>query len=335
MLNQASVYGLTDHDVVLPLAPMFHANAWGLPYAAPMTGANLVLSGPHSADPAAVVDLIETERVTVAAGVPTVWNVLLDHLGGHPADLSSLRALVTGGALLAPSLVEAFDRRHGIPIIQGWGMTETSPLGTFSRLPAELETLTGPARYRALAKQGRPVPGIRLRVADWVTNEEVPSDGTTVGELQAKGPWVAAGYYGQAESESFVNGWLRTGDVATADEYGVIEIVDRTKDMIKSGGEWISSLEIETALMTHPAVSEAAVIGVHDDRWGERPAAWVSLVKDAEVTEDALLDHLRSRFPNWWLPDEIRVVQLIPRTSVGKFDKRAIRATYESNHGGA
>lgn len=328
MLNQASVYGLTDRDVVLPIAPMFHANAWGLPYAATLAGAKLLFTGELSADPSVIVELIERERVTLAAAVPTVWSVVLAHLEDHPADLSSLRAIVAGGSAVAASLIEAFDKRHGVPLIQGWGMTETGPLGTLARLPRELETLTDRERYAALAKQGRPVPGMRLRVVDTATGDEVPWDGTTVGELQARGPWVAAGYYREAAEESFDDGWLRTGDVASVDAFGSIRVVDRTKDMIKSGGEWISSLELEAALMSHPDVVEAAVVAVPDERWSERPAAWVTVSHDGAVTTDALLDHLRSRFPRWWLPDEIRFVSKIPKTSVGKFDKRAIRATY-------
>lgn len=328
VLNQASVYGLTDCEVVFPLAPMFHANAWGLPYAATMAGAKLVLSGELSADPIAIAQAIGRERVTLAAGVPTVWNAFLEHVDDIAADLSSLHTVVTGGSLLPAQLIEAFDVRYGVTVLQGWGMTETGPLGTFSRLPREHTGLVGSERYRALTRQGRPVPGMRLRVIDGESGVPVPADDRTAGELEARAPWVASGYFRVSAPESFRDGWLRTGDVAVVDELGSIHIVDRTKDLIKSGGEWISSLELESVLLSHPSVVEAAVVAVPDERWGERPAAWVRLTDGESLTPSELLDHVRGSVPKWWLPDEIRIVSEIPRTSAGKLDKRAIRASY-------
>ena len=329
MINQAGVYGLTDRDVVLPLVPMFHANCWGLPHAAVMAGTSMVFTGSLSADPAAIVAAIEDERVTIAGAVPSVWVTLLAHLEDHPADLSSLRAVASGGAHVTAALIREFDERFGIEVWQGWGMTETSPLGTFSRLPKTLDGLTRAETYRARAKQGRPVPGIRLRVVG-AQGEEVPRDGATSGELQARGPWVAGGYLNVGAGDSFDGGWFRTGDVATVDEHGFIEIVDRTKDLVKSGGEWISSLQLEAALVEHPAIREAAVVAAPDERWGERPVAYVVLQPQAEVSEEELLGHLRERFPSWWLPDAVVRVPELPKTSVGKIDKRRLR---ESAHG--
>ena len=328
MINQASVYGLTDRDVVLPLVPMFHANCWGLPHAAVMAGTSLVFTGSLSADPAAIVRAIEQERVTIAGAVPSVWTGLLNHLEDDSADLSSLRAVASGGAHVTAALIQEFDERFGVEVWQGWGMTETSPLGTFSRLPKTLDGLTRAETYKARAKQGRPVPGIRLRVVG-APGEEVPWDGATPGELQARGPWVARAYLNTGEGDSFDLGWFRTGDVATVDQHGFIEIVDRTKDLVKSGGEWISSLQLEAALVDHPAIREAAVIATPDERWGERPIAFVVVQPQAELSEKELFGHLRERFPSWWLPDEVRQVAELPKTSVGKIDKRRLR---ESAH---
>ena len=326
MINQASVYGLTDQDVVMPLVPMFHANCWGLPHACLLAGASIVFSGEFSADPEQVVELIETQRVTLAGAVPSVWTNLLRYLDNHAADMSSLRAIVSGGSAVTAQLIGEFARRFGIDVWQGWGMTETGPLGTFSRLPKALDHASGEDRYRLLAKQGRPVPGIRLRVWSESLGDEVPHDGMTIGELQARGPWVASAYFGRSDGDSFDDGWLKTGDVAVIDEHGFIQIIDRIKDLVKSGGEWISSIELESALIDHQAVLEAAVVAIPDDAWGERPCAFVALHPDRRVSAVELTGFLRGRFPTWWLPDEIHFVDAIPKTSVGKYDKRALRA---------
>ena len=325
MINQACVYGLTDRDAVLPLVPMFHANCWGLPHASVMAGASMVFTGEFSADPAAVVDLIERCEVTIAGAVPSIWLSLLRYLDDRKADLSSLRAVVSGGAAVTPSLVEEFDQRFGLEVWQGWGMTETSPLGTFSRLPKTLDDLSQAERYKMRAKQGRPVPGIKLRVVNGDPPEEVAWDGSTVGELQARGPWVAKAYLGLAPDDSFAGGWLKTGDVAVIDDQGFIQIVDRTKDLVKSGGEWISTLELEAALVEHADVIEAAVVAVPSQEWGERPLAFITLRPGAHPATADLLAPLRDRFPTWWLPDDVRIVDEIPKTSVGKIDKRSLR----------
>jgi fatty-acyl-CoA synthase len=330
MNNLPEVFGLSDRDVVMPVVPMFHVNAWGFPYAATGAGAGQVFPGRFSADPATLARLIESERVTVAAGIPPVWANLLRHLEDHPADLSSLRLIKVGGQAMPPSLIERYERELGVEVLQGWGMTETGPLATLARLTPEMEGLPDAERYRLRAQAGRAVPGIRLRLVDPATGRDLPADGKTAGELQVKGPWVATGYYRDEArtAESFSDGWLRTGDIATIDEHGFVRIVDRAKDLVKSGGEWISSIDLENALMGHPDVAEACVIAVPDDTWGERPLACVVLGPNARATPEELRAHLAPSFPRWWLPDRIELVEDIPKTSVGKFDKGALRARY-------
>jgi fatty-acyl-CoA synthase len=329
MANQAGVLAIEPNDVVMPVVPMFHANAWGLPYAATLAGATLVYPGQYSADPAALAELIAGEHVTFTAGVPTVWIGMLQHLDRHPTDLSSLRAVTAGGAAVPKSLIEAFAAKHGVDVWQGWGMTETGPLASLSRLTPDHDDLPEEARLRVRAMQGRVVPGVRVRVVDVATGDEVPWDSKTMGEVQAKGNWVSSEYYRpDAPSEQFVDGWLRTGDVAVVDEHGFLQLVDRTKDLVKSGGEWISTIELESALMGHPAVLEAAVIAIPDERWSERPMACVVLKPDATATKEDLLEFIAPQFPKWWLPDRVEFVEEIPKTSVGKFDKKVLRASY-------
>jgi fatty-acyl-CoA synthase len=329
MQVQAGTLAITDHDVCMPVVPMFHANAWGLPYGATLAGAAQVFPGQFSADPEALAGLIESERVTVSAGVPTVWIALLQYLREHPRDLSSLRMVTAGGSAVPRSLIEAFEKEQGIEIWQGWGMTETGPLASLSRLAPELEDLPQEERFRVRARQGRVVPGIRVRVVDVATGEEVPWDGKAMGEIQVKGNWVAAEYYRpDGPVEQFVDGWLRTGDVAVVDEHGYLQLMDRTKDLVKSGGEWISTIELENALMSHPAVLEAAVIAVPDERWSERPLACVVLREGASATQEELLEHLAPQFPKWWLPDRVEFLEALPKTSVGKFDKKVLRVSF-------
>ncbi|HEV8420221.1 MAG TPA: long-chain fatty acid--CoA ligase, partial [Actinomycetota bacterium] len=275
MINLAETVGITTRDAVLPVVPMFHANAWGMPYAATLAGAKQVFAGHLSADPAALADLIEQERVSVLAGVPTVWIGLLQHLEQNPRDVSSIRYITAGGAAVPLSLIERFQRQLGVNLIQGWGMTETGPVAALSWLTPELEQLPEEEQFRQRARQGRVVPGVWFRVVA-EDGTEVPWDTKSMGEIQVKGNWVAATYYNDPQAdERFVDGWLRTGDVAVVDEHGYLQMVDRTKDLVKSGGEWISSVELESALMGHPAVLEAAVIGVPNERWDERPVACV------------------------------------------------------------
>jgi fatty-acyl-CoA synthase len=327
--NQASAVGITDRDAVLPVVPMFHANAWGMPWAAAMAGAKHVYAGQFSADPETLVDLIEGERVTVTEGVPTIWIGLLQYLEQNPRDISSIRTITAGGAAVPKSMIETFERKYGLKLVQGWGMTETGPVGTLSHLPPALDELPDEERFRVRAKAGRPLAGVQLRIADLTTGEECPWDGKSIGEVQIRGNWVASAYYNAAGSEErFQDGWLRTGDVGTIDEYGYLTLTDRTKDIIKTGGEWVSSIELENALMAHPAVLEAAVIGVSDPKWGERPMACVVTKQSASVTVEELRDHLAPQVARWWLPERIEFVSEIPKTSVGKFDKKVLRAQF-------
>ncbi|HXJ64844.1 MAG TPA: long-chain fatty acid--CoA ligase [Actinomycetota bacterium] len=329
-VDLAASIGLQPHDVVMPVVPMFHANAWGLPYAATLSGARLVYPGQYSADPAALASLIEDERVTITAGVPTVWLGLLAHLDGNEVDLSSLRAVIGGGSAVPKSMIERFAAR-GIEVWQGWGMTETGPLASLSRLLPAHDELPEDERVRIRARQGLAVAGIRVRVVDVGTGEDVPWDGKAMGEIQVKGNWVAEAYYRpDGPVEQFVDGWLRTGDVAVVDEHGYLQLVDRTKDLVKSGGEWISTIELESALMGHSAVAEAAVIAIPDDRWSERPLACVVLKPNASATQEELLEFIAPQFAKWWLPDRVEFVSEIPKTSVGKFDKKVLRTQFRS-----
>jgi fatty-acyl-CoA synthase len=331
MVNLADCLGVTAHDAVLPVVPMFHANAWGTPYSAMMAGAKLVFAGQYSADPAALADLFEQERVTVTAGVPTVWTALLQYLESNPRDLSSIRCVTSGGSATPVSLIERFKRLCGVDVLQGWGMTETGPVASLSRLTPEMDRLPEPDRFRMRARQGRIVPGVQFRVMA-EDGTEVPWDDTSMGELEVRGNWVAAEYYRDPSgADRFDDGWLRTGDVAVVDDYGSISLVDRTKDLIKSGGEWISSVELENTLMGHPAVLEAAVVGVPHERWSERPLACVVTKPGAEVTKEELLAHLEPHVARWWLPDDIVFIDEVPKTSVGKFDKKVLREEFKDH----
>ncbi|MFN2589948.1 MAG: long-chain fatty acid--CoA ligase [Actinomycetota bacterium] len=321
--------GVTTRDAILPVVPMFHANAWGAPYAAAFAGAKQVFAGSFSADPASLCDLIEQENVTVALGVPTVWIGLLQYLDQNPRDLASLRYVTAGGSAVPKSMIEKFHDLLGVELVQGWGMTETGPVASLSQLPPELDDLPQDEKYRMRAKAGRVVPGIRFRVvADDGT--EVPWDSKSMGEIQVKGNWVASAYFRDDDPSRFVDGWLRTGDVAVVDEHGFLQLVDRTKDLVKSGGEWISSVDLESALMGHPAVLEAAVIGVPHAKWSERPLACVVLKADQRATKEDLIEFLKPHVASWWLPDDVVFVEEIPKTSVGKFDKKVLREDFKN-----
>jgi acyl-CoA synthetase (AMP-forming)/AMP-acid ligase II len=331
MINMAEDIGITSRDAVLPVVPMFHANAWGMPFAGTLAGAKHVFAGQFSADPASLAEVIEAEKVTVAAGVPTVWIGLLQYIDQNPRDLSSIRYITAGGSAVPVSLIENFERKVGLRMVQGWGMTETGPVASLSQLTPDMEQLPEPERYRMRAKQGRVVPGIRFRVVG-DDGTVVPWDSKSMGEVQVKGNWVAATYYNDPTAdERFVDGWLRTGDVAVVDEHGFMQLVDRTKDLVKSGGEWISSVELESTIMGHPAVLEAAVIGVPEERWQERPVACVVLKPDQEASKDDIIEFLRPHFPGWWLPDDVVFVPEIPKTSVGKFDKKVLREEFKDH----
>jgi fatty-acyl-CoA synthase len=320
-VNTAAVLGITDNDKVLVIVPMFHANAWGTPYAGWMTGADFVMPQRFlQAEP--LTRLIALERPTLSAGVPTIWNDILHFADDHEVDLSSLRKVTAGGSAVPRSLMERFQERFGVRMIQGWGMTETSPVCALAYPPKG----TDPSEDLDWRERtGRVIPGVELRIVAEDGSVQ-PRDGESLGEIEIRGPWITGSYYGDPSPEKFHDGWLRTGDVGTMDDYGFIQITDRAKDVIKSGGEWISSVELENALMAHPDVVEASVVGVPDERWDERPLACVVLRSGATTTVDELRDFLAGRVAKWWLPERWAFVDEIPKTSVGKFDKKTLRA---------
>ena len=320
----ADSLGAGERDTILPVVPMFHANAWGLAHIGVASGANLVLPG-RDLSPKAIASLIERERVTIAAGVPTIWMGVLNEIDSH--DFSSLRSIPCGGSSVPKALSEAWRAKLGIPIQQAWGMTETSPLASIAKVRSSLEHLSDDEQADIRASIGVVSLGVEFRVVDQVSGEEVAWDGTTSGELQVAGPWIAREYYDDDRSpESFTaDGWLKTGDVATVDAHGYLRIVDRTKDVVKSGGEWISSVELENEIMAHPAVAEAAVIGVKHPKWSERPLACVVVKPGETLTREDVLAHLDGRVAKWWLPDDVVFIDEVPKTSVGKFSKRDLR----------
>ncbi|MGO4445036.1 fatty acid--CoA ligase [Mycobacterium sp. 2YAF39] len=320
----ANAIGLVDGDRILPVVPMFHANAWGQPYAAVMAGADLLMPDKYlQAEP--LVDMIERQRPTVAAAVPTIWNDVLQYLHANPnRDISSLRTVCCGGSAVPLSMMKEYEERYGVVIRQGWGMTETSPLAALATPPPEV---TGEDAWRLRASAGRVISGVEIRIVD-DEGSVVPNDGKAVGEIEIRGPWITASYYQNADSSKFDDGWLRTGDVGRIDPQGFITLTDRAKDVIKSGGEWISSVELELCIMEHPAVLEAAVVAVPDERWQERPLAAVVIKSDASATAQELRKHLCDRVARFWLPERWTFIDEVPKTSVGKFDKKHIRSLY-------
>src|SRR5262245_50597472 len=329
-ISLPDVLAFRQSDVILPVVPMFHVNAWGLPFSAAMLGAKLVLPGP-CLDPTSLLELFAKERVTFSAGVPTIWMGVLRELDAH-LDAWRLQPnvrMLVGGSAVPESMIRGYQK-HGIRLIQGWGMTETSPLGTVNGLKSYMTDLPEDQQMAVLAKQGVSAPLIDIRTVD--ADGACPRDGQTMGELQIRGPWVAASYFrSDSEKDKWTDdGWFRTGDVATIDSEGYMRITDRTKDLIKSGGEWISSIDLETALMTHPDVQEAAVIAIPDEKWNECPLAVVVLKEGTSVSPDTLRAHLAPRFPKWWLPDRFVFAKEIPRTSTGKFLKSKLREMYRA-----
>jgi fatty-acyl-CoA synthase len=319
---------ISGRDVVLPVVPMFHANAWGIPYTATMMGAAMVLPGPHL-DGESVLDLLADERVTLTAGVPTVWMAMLQAIEAEPDrwDLSRLRRLLVGGSAVPKSMIERYQK-HDLFIVQGWGMTETSPLASTSIVPPELDDATQDEKFEYRARQGTPAPFVDIR-ARGDDGELIPWDDQAMGELEVRGPWVAAAYFQGSGAEKFTeDGWFQTGDVVKIDEHGCIRITDRSKDLVKSGGEWISSVDMENLLMAHPAVAEAAVIAVPDEKWDERPMAVVVLRDGAEASPDDLRQHLSGQFAKWQLPERVEYIDEIPRTATGKFKKTALREQF-------
>ena len=320
----ADTIGVCERDVVLPVVPMFHANAWGLAHAGVATGATLVMPG-ADLSPVALAKLIEEERVTVAAGVPTIWMGVLPELAGR--DISALRSIPCGGSAVPRSLSEGYREQTGMPILQAWGMTETSPIAAICHIKSTLDHLDDEAKADLRTSVGLVAPGVDFRVVDPESGEELLWDGESRGELQVQGPWVARTYYNdERAAESFTDdGWLRTGDVATVNSEGYISLVDRTKDLIKSGGEWVSSVELENEIMAHPDVIEAAVIGVASTKWGERPMACVVAAEGTAVSAEDILIWLKDRVPKWWMPDQVEFIDEVPKTSVGKFSKKTLR----------
>jgi fatty-acyl-CoA synthase len=315
-------FAMGQRDRVLLIVPMFHVLAWGTPYAAMMSGASLVMPDRFLA-PEPLADLIETTRPTLAGGVPTVWTALLALLDQTPRDMSSLRDVIVGGSACSRALMEGLER-HGIHATHAWGMTETSPLGSISREPGGVE---GEDAWRYRVAQGRLAASVQARLVG-PDGSEVPRDGTAVGELEVRGPWITGSYVRDDDPAKFDDGWLRTGDVGSITPDGFLTLTDRAKDVIKSGGEWISSVALENALMAHPAVAEASVVGVPDEKWGERPLATVVVREGAEVSAGELRDFLAGRVAHWQLPERWSFVDEVPKTSVGKFDKKVLRRRY-------
>jgi fatty-acyl-CoA synthase len=322
------VFGACSRDVLLPVVPMFHANAWGIVYVAPMVGAKLVLPGPKAGDPATLTDLMETEGVTFALGVPTVWLGLLQHLDATGTRLTTLRRTLVGGAACPLAMIEAFRERHGVEVRQGWGMTETSPVGTTCCLKAEHEGLSGEEQGKIRVKQGRALFGVDMEIFG-ADGKPLPHDGKAYGALKVRGPWIASGYYRTENSSAHgADGWFDTGDVATINGDGYMQITDRAKDLIKSGGEWISSIEIENAACVHPAVAESAVIGVAHPKWGERPLLVVVRKPGQTLDRDAMLGFLDGKIAKWWMPDDVVFVDSIPHTGTGKVSKLQLREQF-------
>ncbi|MED3572500.1 long-chain fatty acid--CoA ligase [Cytobacillus praedii] len=333
-LGMADSAAVSEKDIAMPVVPMFHVNAWGLPFAAVWFGTNLVMPGPYFT-PKLLAELIQEEKVTITAGVPTIWLGLLKELEENTYDMSSLRSVLCGGAAAPKGMIKAFEQKYNIPFMHAYGMTETSPLVVISTLKSYQEELSYEEKVEIKAKQGILVPGLEMKVVG--KDGEVAWDGKEMGEFAIRGPWIASEYYkDERTADAFRDGWLYTGDVVTIDEEGFMKIVDRTKDLIKSGGEWISSVDLENALMAHEAVFEAAVIAVPSEQWQERPVACVVL-KDGykgKIEKEELYEFLKPQFAKWWIPDDILFLEEIPKTSVGKFLKMALRDQVHINYAG-
>jgi fatty-acyl-CoA synthase len=321
-----NAFGLGIHDVAMPVVPMFHANAWGIAQAAPAAGSSLVMPG-SMMGPQALADIIVEEGVTFTAGVPTIWQGVLPHLAGRP---HKLRDIGCGGSAVPKALSEAYREQVGLPILQAWGMTETHPVASSGVLPNRYENADDETKAAERARAGIPFLGVEARIVDSDTLEPQPWDDKATGELQVRGPWCAKDYYNPDAGVVLTteDGWMKTGDVAAMDEYGSIRIADRTKDLIKSGGEWISSVDLENAIMSHPAVKEAAVVGIPHPKWDERPLACVVLKEGETVTEEELLEFLKPLVAKWWMPDAVEFIDEVPKTSVGKFSKKDLRAKF-------
>lgn len=318
--------GISSRGAILPVVPMFHVNAWGIPYAATMAGAKLVLPA-GALDGASVYELLTKEKVELSLGVPTVWLGLLHYCEKENLKLEYLERTVIGGSAAPEAMIRQFQEKHGVFVIHAWGMTEMSPLGTVNSMSAHMASLPLEERYKLQAKQGRPVFGVELKIIG-SDGKELPRDGKAFGRLLVRGPWVASGYYKEEDRSAWIDGWFDTGDVATIDETGTMNIVDRSKDVIKSGGEWISSVELENIAISHPAVAECAVIGVPHPKWDERPVLLVVKKEGREVSPAELMALLEGKVAKWWLPDDILFVKTLPHTATGKLLKRQLREEF-------
>ena len=328
----ADAAGVRERDVVMAVVPMFHANSWGVPYSATMTGATQVLTGVRP-DPASICRLIDEHRVSISLGVPTIWVGMLDFLSRteEEFDLSCLRMVISGGSAVPRSMIQAFKERLGVDMVQAYGMTEATPLVSFNRLGSHLDDLDDEDRLTEQGKQGTPVYGIEMRLVD-ENGQDLDWDNEQRGELLFRGPWIASEYLNDPRSdETFIDGWYHSGDIASVDMWGNIQIGDRVRDMVKSGGEWISSVDLETAIIAHPGVLEAAVIAIPHPTWQERPLACVVRNDGYQDTldKDQVLEFIRPRFASWWMPDDVVFIDEIPKTSVGKFDKKVLRDRYQ------
>jgi 3-(methylthio)propionyl---CoA ligase len=316
---------ISARDIAMPIVPMFHVNAWGIPYICMMTGTKLVMPG-AALDGKSLYELLEAERVTFSAGVPTVWLGVLQFLRENKCRFSTLQRLLVGGSACPPALMRTFRDEYGVEMLHGWGMTEMSPVGTVSQLKAKHAGIGGEDWLAVRSKQGRALFGVDLKIVDGA-GRELPWDGTTSGDLLVKGPWIAAGYFNEGGSP-LIDGWFPTGDVVTIDPHGYVKVTDRSKDVIKSGGEWISSIELENIAVAHPAVAEAAVIGIKDEKWDERPLLVVQRRAGAEVTRDELLGFYSGKVAKWWVPDDVVFVESLPHTATGKVLKTELRRTF-------
>jgi fatty-acyl-CoA synthase len=315
--------GLSARDVVLPVVPMFHVNAWSLPYGCTMVGAKMVFPGPHL-DGKSIHELFEAERVTMSAGVPTVWMGLLQYVREQKLKFSTLQRTVIGGSACPPAMIRTFQEEYGVQVFHAWGMTEMSPLGTVGTLKAKQVHLDKEARYAVQAKQGRALYGVDMKIVGQ-DGGELPMDGKAFGDLHVRGPWVTSGYFRGEGGDPLVDGWFPTGDVATLDAEGYMQITDRSKDVIKSGGEWISSIDLENIAVAHPAIAEAAVIGVHHPKWDERPIVVAVKRAGAEVSREELLGFFEGKVAKWWLPEDVVFVAELPHTATGKLSKLTLR----------
>lgn len=323
------VFGLSIKDVALPIVPMFHVNGWGMVYSAPMTGAKLVMPGPKMGDGETLCQLINEEKVTVSAGVPTVWLALLNYLEKTGKTVESLNRVTVGGAACPYTIFDDFRRKHGVDVQQGWGMTEMNPLGTFNGNVAPAVAELPPEQYDQMRlKQGRPVFGVEMKIVD-AENKEVPWDGESAGAVKVRGPWIIAEYYRYDGQTLDADGWFETGDVASIDEYGYMKITDRVKDVIKSGGEWISSIELENCAVNHPKVAEAVVVGMPHLKWSERPLLLVILQDGESLSREDMLAWFDDKVAKWWIPEDCLFVESLPHTATGKLSKKEIRETYK------